>query len=133
MDGLRGLPDVLRGWTDTLDVLNRPVTAVVSHSDGTRTYLAIGDTRHVIHKVDGIRSHADASTGQMDTPSIKMNPTKPENETEIDSMRRIDSRTQNSPYTAEIAMSEPIHQWRSVSIEDIDVYVPWNAPIEVLG
>ena len=30
-------------------------------------------------------------------------------------------------------MPKPICQWRSVSVKDIDVYTPWNAPIEVLG
>ena len=28
---------------------------------------------------------------------------------------------------------EPTIRWRKVSIEDIDVYIPWNAPIEALG
>ena len=81
----------------------------------------------------GTGTHADASTRQGEVPSVETNPTKPENETEIVSTRRIDSRMQNSPYTAEIAMSKPICRWRSVSIEDIDMYVPWNVPIEVLG
>ena len=140
MDMSKGLPDVSRGWTDTLDVSNRPVTAIVSHSDGARTYLAIGDARRIIHDADGvrshadgIRSHADASTGQTDTPSVETNLTKPENEMEIVSMRRIDLRTRNSPYTAEIVMSKPTRRWKRVSIEGVDVYLPWDAPVEVLS
>ncbi|KIM62609.1 hypothetical protein SCLCIDRAFT_24903 [Scleroderma citrinum Foug A] len=69
-----------------------------------------GDANCPGNQADGIESQMDVSSGHSDMPSIETNPTKPENETEI-----------------------PIRRWRSVSIEDIDVYVPWNAPIEVLG
>ena len=42
-------------------------------------------------------------------------------------------KTQNSPNAHEIAMPEPICQCKRVSIDNIDVYVPCNAPVEALG
>ena len=30
-------------------------------------------------------------------------------------------------------MSKPTHRWRRVSIDDVDVYLPWNVPVEALG
>ena len=30
-------------------------------------------------------------------------------------------------------MPEPTYQWRRVSVEDIDVYLPWNVPVAALG
>ena len=46
---------------------------------------------------------------------------------------QIGLKTQNSLNIREIAMPEPTYQWRRVSIEDIDIYLLWNAPIEALG
>ena len=44
---------------DALNGLNNAEPAVVSHSDGARTYLATGDTKCSIDVTDGIESHAD--------------------------------------------------------------------------
>ena len=33
----------------------------------------------------------------------------------------------------EIKQSESTHRWRRVSVEDVDIYVPWNAPVEASG
>ena len=83
MDVLRGSMDLLRAWMDTqLNVSNSAETAVVSHGEGAGTYLGTGDTKHAVYEMDGVRSHADMSTGQMDTPSIKMNVIKPGNKLE---------------------------------------------------
>ena len=132
-DGSRDLTDVLRGQTDALNGLNNAEPAVVSHSDGARTYLATGDAKCGIDVTDGIESHADVSIGCRDAPSIETNLTKPVNEMEIIRTRRKMSETQNSPVAHETRPPEPTIHWRKVSVEDIDVYVPWNAPIEALG
>ena len=39
----------------------------------------------------------------------------------------------NSPNGHENKTPEPTNQWKSVSIDNVDVYIPWNAPVEVLG
>ena len=39
-------------------------------------------------------------------------------------------RTPNSPNAREIAMPKHTYRWRRVSVNDSDVYIPWNMPIE---
>jgi len=46
---------------------------------------------------------------------------------------RNDSKTKNSPNGREIAMPELLGRWRKVSIGGGEVYVPCNAPVEMLG
>ena len=83
VDGLRGLVDMPRGQMDTLSVLNRAETDRLGHSDDLGTYLRVGDTKHLIYKTDGARSHAGTLTGQMDALSIKTNMNKPANAPDI--------------------------------------------------
>ena len=40
---------------------------------------------------------------------------------------------QSSPDTIETKLPEHTNHWRNVSVDDGDVYVPWNAPVEALG
>ena len=39
---------------------------------------------------------------------------------------------QNSPVPHKITTSKRTEHWRRASVDDIDVDVPWNAPVEVL-
>ena len=71
-DGPRGEADALRAWTDTLKVSDSAETNVIGHEEGAGTYLSVGDVNHLVKETDGIGCHADASTGQMDVLSIKM-------------------------------------------------------------
>ena len=32
-----------------------------------------------------------------------------------------------------VAMCRPTSRWRRVSVKDIDVYIPWNMPVEAPG
>ena len=41
--------------------------------------------------------------------------------------------TRNSPVMHEIVTPEPTIQWRKVNTEEINVYVPWDVPVEALG
>ena len=41
-------------------------------------------------------------------------------------------RMQNSPNAPEIEMPEHAYQWRKVSVNNVNVYVPWNTLVEVL-
>ena len=45
-------------------------------------------------------------------------------------MRQTRRRTPNSPNAREIAMPKHTYRRRRVSVNDSDVYVPWNMPIE---
>jgi len=59
-------------------------------------------------------------------------------ETAADEAERIrtcqmGSVTRNSPNGIQITTAKPTSRWKRVSVGDGDVYVPSNAPIEVLG
>ena len=72
--------DGLRGQLDTLSMSNRAVMTGLSHSDGTRMYLATGDAKHSVTEMDGARIHVDASSGCRDALSVETHVIKPENE-----------------------------------------------------
>ena len=160
------------------------------HGEGARTYLGIGDAKHIVKETDGVESHADVSTGHGDISSVKTNANKPAkapdnvsiprkkikppdipdsatrrcsdesnacgNQTDTSSPRtgtqsvgdvretaeketqnvrncRNDSKTQNTPYTTEVATFKHTYRRRMVSVNDSDVYLPSNAPIEAPG
>ena len=56
-------------------------------------------------------------------------------EKEAENVRTPQNRQKmrNSPNACEIAMPEPICRCKRVSVDNVDVYVPCNAPVEVLG
>jgi len=189
-EGLTGETDVSRGSTDMLGTSNSTGTAGISHGDGAGTYLDAGGAKRVIDATVGVGSHADASNGHTDVPSVQTNalttanaketvstprkrpkppdspsrsakwtPDEPDgcgshadassvrtdahcggnetetaaNETERVRTRRIGSKAQYSPGTRETTTPKRPRRWKRVSAGDIDVYVPSNAPIEVLG
>ena len=70
-DGLRVLMDELRGRVDVSSQSNNAETNISDHGESMSMYLGIGDTKCVIHEMYGVKSHADASPGQMDTLSIE--------------------------------------------------------------
>ena len=122
------------------DESNSAETANMSHSDSAGTYLGAGGSKRNVEETDGLTghtdgvgSHADMLTMQTDVSSVETNPTKPANETGNVRMRRINSRTRNSPETPEIATAKPTSRWRRVGIGNASVHVPRNAPTEVLS
>lgn len=78
-----------------------------------RTDLSVGDAKRTILEMDGARNHAHTLGTWTDAPSVEME-------------ARISK-------TLEIEMSKLAVRWKRVSVGDINVYVPWNVPIEVLG
>jgi len=55
MKMLKDQADVLRWWMDTLDVFNRAEMAGISHGEGARMYLGVGDTKQAVNMMDGIK------------------------------------------------------------------------------
>jgi len=55
-----------------------------------------------------------------------------ENEVENVRMRRTKLRSRNSLATTEVERPEPTDRWKRVSADDSDIYILWNAPVEVL-
>ena len=97
------------------------------------THWCVGDADRPGCRTDGSRGHAEVLAGHGDSPSIETDMETPENETVNVSMCRIERRTQDSPYTLEIVMAKPTRRWERVSIEGVDIHIPWNVPVEVLG
>ena len=133
IEGLGGRADGSTGQMDASSASNRPETVVVSHSNGAGTYLGIMDMKHAVLETDGTRIHTDTSTGHGDVPNVNTYAIKPTNETGNVRTCRIRRKTENSPNATEIAMAKPASRWRRVGIGDVNVYRPWNAPVEVLG
>ena len=80
---------------------------------------------------DGVKSHTDTSNRSTDVPSIENHTRMARNETQNVRTPRFDSKTQNSPIGPKNGMLKRSTQWRKVSRGDVDVYVPWDAPVEV--
>ena len=100
VDVSTGQVDVLRGWTDTLEVSSSAEMASVSQGDDAETYPGIGDTKRAIFETDGIRSHADMSTGHREAPSIESNTIKPVKAMEIIRTPRKKQKPPDSPISA---------------------------------
>ena len=93
--------------------------------------LPMETTRGCPDEPNGCGNHVDGSSASMDVHTAEDETQTAVNKTENVRKRRNGQRTQNSPYTAKIETPEPIRQWRKVSIEDTDVYLSWDAPVEV--
>ena len=130
-DGSRSQADRSRAWTDTLNVLNSAEIACISHNDDLDTYLGAAGMKHPVHKTDGIRNHVDAPIGHRDTPSVETETETAENKRGNIRTGQIGLRTQDSPYTAEIETFKCSRRWKGVSAEGVDIYLPWDAPVEV--
>ena len=101
--------DMPRGWMDTLSVSNRAEMDRLGHSDNLGTYLRAGDAKCVMFETEGIGHHVDVSSVPMDGHSVKMDATKPANETGNVRTCRTRQKTGNSPKITKMAMTKPIH------------------------
>ena len=75
----------------------------------------------------------DGSSTRADGQSVGNETETSENETEIVSKRQKWIKPPNSPEMLENERYKPIGQQRKVSIDGINVYLLWNAPVEALG
>lgn len=76
-DGSTCQVDASKGLTDGPSRSNDSETDVIGHAEGARMYLGIGDMKHAVFEMDGIRSHADMSTGHGEALSVESNTIKP--------------------------------------------------------
>ena len=72
-DVLTGQVDVLRGWTETLRVLDSPETAGISHGDNLGTYLGAGGAKCSAEVTDGFKSYMDPSSAWTGVLSVGTN------------------------------------------------------------
>ena len=85
------------------------------------------------NKPDGCRDCVDTSSACTHVQSIGNDTHMAENEAESIRTCRIWLRMQDSPEMHEASMPEPTRRWRKVSVDDGDVYVPQNMPIDRTG
>ena len=96
-DASRGQADASRCWMDTLIVSDSAETAVMSDGEGAETYLTTGDVKRVVDTTDGVRIHADGSTGHGEAQSIRTDVDTPENRAETVSKPRKKDKPPDSP------------------------------------
>ena len=72
----------------------------------------------------------DRSSHHPGTLNMRMQAITPADEVGNIRTRQIDPKTRNSPHTRETATPESTYQWKRVSLRGIDIYVPWNVPID---
>ena len=100
VDRSRGPTDVLRSWTDTLNMSNSAGTAGLGHSDDLGMYLSITDAKRVVLEMDYDECHVDASTRQTDVLSVKMDSRIPANTLANIRIPRKKKKSPNSPMEA---------------------------------
>ena len=105
IDRSRGLADDLRGRADVPSVPNKPETANISHGEGAGTYLGPRDAKRGVRETDGVGSHANASTGHGDTPSVQTDTLMPANAPETIRPPQFESKRPNSPADAAMQRS----------------------------
>ncbi|KIM67354.1 hypothetical protein SCLCIDRAFT_21204 [Scleroderma citrinum Foug A] len=139
-DGSRSQVDGPGGLTDAPSASNKAETDVISHGDGMNTYLGAGDTKRAIDAMDGVETHADVSTRQGEVPSVESDASSIETDTRMAvnvrrdvRKRQAEAQTQNSPKGPQIEPPKSTHRWKRVGVGDVNVYLPWNAPVEALG
>jgi len=100
-DASKGQADVSRGLTDALNVSIRAEMDGMSNCEGAGTYLGAEGVKRVINTTVGIGSHADASNGHMDVPSIQTNALTTANTPDVVSTPPRRKKPPDSPMDAE--------------------------------
>jgi len=78
---------------------------------------------------NGVGNCAD----QSDAHNVGKDTEMAKDQSENGGMRRMKPRTQSSPSVLEGEMPECTDRWRRVSVDEVDVYVPWNAQVEAIS
>ena len=140
MDGVETHAEALTGHGDVLNVNmyaikpeNEMQIVSIPRKREKPPDLPVEAARCAPEESDGLGDQMDTSSARTDIHSAGNETEMSEIEMKIVSNCRNGSKTRNSLYTHEIVTSDPTYQWKRVSVEDIDVYLPWNAPIEALG
>jgi len=132
-DTSSGYGDAPSVETDTLTTAN--ATEIVSTPPRRKKPpdSPVSTIRRTPDEPNGCRNHADASSARTYAYCVGNDAETVGNATKNVRTYQIERKTQDSPTGREIATPKPTSRWRKVSPHGIDVYVPWNAPVEVLG
>ena len=80
---------------------------------------------------NGCGSHADGSSARTHMYCVGNDMQTATNEAESVRTHQNGSMTQNSPNGCDIAMPKVARRWRRVSVDNGDMYIPWNVPIAI--
>ena len=140
MDGVESHADVSTGHGDISSIktnANKPAKALdnVSIPQKKIKLPDIPDSaaRRCSDESNTCRNQTDTSSPCTGTQSIGDEMETAEKEMQNVRNRRNNSKTQNSPYMTKVATFKHTYRRRMVSVNDSDVYLPSNAPIEVPG
>ncbi|KIM57362.1 hypothetical protein SCLCIDRAFT_28844 [Scleroderma citrinum Foug A] len=133
VDASSGRGDALSIETNTSTTANEMQSVSIPRKKAKPPDSPVDTTRTTPVEPNGFRDHTDGSDAWMDVQSVGYKRETAENETESVSTRQVDAQMRNSLHMTEVGMPEPTIQWRKVSGNNIDVYIPWNAPVEALG
>jgi len=96
-NGCSNRTDRLTAQADAPNALNGAETAVMGHRDSADTYLGTGDAKRAVDETDGIGSHADASNGQTNAPSVHTDAITPTIAPKIVRTHPIEPKSPNLP------------------------------------
>ena len=127
---------------DSLNELTEFVALSIKLEDlgsGDIPCVHLGGMRMQMGDANGLGCRTDGSRGRTDTLTVHTDARSVETETETAAndmgnirTHQIGQKTQNSPSGREITTPEPARLWRKVSVDNVDIYLPWNTPIVVL-
>ena len=140
MDGIGSRAHMLTGHGDTPSVetnvikpANVPQIVSIPRKREKPPDLPVEATRGHPDESNRLRDHTDTLTVHTDMHSIGYEMETAGKETECVSMCRNGQKMQSSPDMIETKLPECTNHWRKVSVDDGDMYVPWNVPVEALG
>jgi len=113
--------------------VNATETVSIPQNDSKTPNLPMETARRRPDEPNSCRSRADGLSVRTNAHSVETDTEMAENSSRSVRKRQTEVQTRNSPSTIEITMAKLPSQWRRVSAGDGDVYIPCNAPIEVLG
>jgi len=136
-DGIGSQSDASSGHTDmpciemdAITTANEPEIVNTPPKKPKLPDLPVETTRWVPGEQNGCSNHADASSVRTDAYCIGNSTETAVHAPENVRTRRNRWKMQGSPIGREIATPELANGWRKVSIDDRNVYVLQNAPIE---
>ena len=127
---LTGKTDASSVETNTVIPANVPENVRSSRKKAKPPDLPLEASRRHPDEPDGCGNHADASSARTDSHCVGNGTETAENDSRNVSKCQTEVQTRNSPHTLEIELCKRARWWRRVSVDNGDVYVPWNAPVE---
>ena len=132
-DTLNGSMDIPSIETDTNRPANAPDSVRTTQKKAKPPDLPSRSTKQHSDKPSSCGNQSDTLNVHADMHSIRNDMGTAENKMKNVRMCRIEQKMLNSPETTKNRMPKSTRRWRKASVDDIDVYVLWNVPVEAPG